>query len=146
MEAGLSIYLVAGVIAWLSAQLAKYVIASLRAKRFSAVKLLYLSGDMPSAHTATVVAITTMIGLVDGFDSGLFALAAIFSAVVMYDAVMVRRSSGEQGAALLAYFTEIKRKIVAPRVAKGHTPLEVIVGTIWGISVALVVFFATANS
>lgn len=146
MEAGLSIYLVAGIIAWASAQLAKYVIASVKAKSFSTIKPLYLSGDMPSAHTATVVAITTMIGLVDGVGSGLFALAVISSAVIMYDAMTVRRSSGEQGAVLLAYFTEIKRKIVAPRVAKGHTPLEVIVGMIWGISVAFVVFFATANS
>jgi uncharacterized protein len=145
MDVTLSIYLIVGVVAWASAQLAKYLIKSLRTKNFRQVNLLYLSGDMPSAHTATVVAMTTVIGLVDGIDSGLFALAAIFSAVVMYDAVMVRRSSGEQGAALLAYFKEIKRKVVAPRVAKGHTPLEVLVGALWGFSVACVVFFATTN-
>lgn len=145
MELSLSIYLVVGAVAWATAQVAKYVIKSIRTKSFSQVNLLYLSGDMPSAHTATVIAMTTIIGLVDGLDSGLFALAAIFSAVVMYDAVMVRRSSGEQGAALIAYFTEIKRKAIAPRVAKGHTPLEVFVGACWGIGVALVVFFATVN-
>lgn len=143
MEVAVSIYLVVGIVAWMSAQFAKYLIKSYKAKSLRQVNLLYLSGDMPSAHTATVIAMTTVIGLVDGFDSGLFALAAIFSAVVMYDAVMVRRSSGEQGAALLAYFTEIKRKVVPPRVAKGHTPLEVLVGAFWGIGVALVVFFAT---
>ncbi len=145
MDVTLSIYLIVGAVAWASAQIAKYLIKSIRTKSFRQMNLLYLSGDMPSAHTATVIAMTTVIGLVDGFGSGLFALAAIFSAVVMYDAVMVRRSSGEQGAALLAYFTEIKRKGVPPRVAKGHTPLEVFVGALWGISVALVVFFATVN-
>ncbi len=145
MDVTLSIYLIVGVVAWASAQLAKYLIKSVKSKSFTQLNLLYLSGDMPSAHTATVIAMTTVIGLVDGFDGGLFALAAIFSAVVMYDAVMVRRSSGEQGAALIAYFTEIKRKAIAPRIAKGHTPLEVLVGAVWGIGVALVVFFATTN-
>lgn len=146
MDVAISIYLVVGIVAWSSAQLAKYLIKSFRTKSLRQVNLLYLSGDMPSAHTATVIAMTTVIGLVDGFGSGLFALAAIFSAVVMYDAVMVRRSSGEQGAALLAYFAEIKRKGALPRVSKGHTPLEVAVGAVWGVGVALVVFFATTTA
>ena len=145
MDVSPSIYLIVGVVAWATSQLAKYFIKSIRTRSFTQFNLLYLSGDMPSAHTATVIAMATIIGLVDGVGSGLFALAAIFSAIVMYDAVMVRRSSGEQGAALIAYFTEIKRKAIAPRVSKGHTPLEVLIGAFWGIGVALVVFFATTN-
>lgn len=57
---------------------------------------LYISGNMPSAHSATTMSLTTLIGLSEGIDSVIFALAAL-AAVVMYDALMVRRSVGEQG-------------------------------------------------
>lgn len=146
MEFVLSPYIIAGISAWLVAQLLKYIVASIKSRSPRHLRQLYLSGNMPSAHSATVVAIATMIAFIDGVDSGLFALAAIFAAVVMYDAVMVRRSSGEQGAALLAYFKEIKTKIVPPRVAKGHTPLEVLAGSGLGLMVAIVVFLATRIS
>lgn len=146
MDFSLSPYLLAGALAWVTAQLLKYIFASIKSRSPRQLRQLYLSGNMPSAHSATVVAITTMIGLIDGVGGGLFALAVIFSAVVMYDAVMVRRSSGEQGAAILAYFKEIKTKIVPPRVAKGHTPLEVIAGTALGVVIAIVVFLATRIS
>jgi acid phosphatase family membrane protein YuiD len=146
MDLAVSVYLLVGVVAWASAQLTKYIVASIKAKSLRQVNQLFLSGNMPSAHSATVLSVATMIGLVDGFGSGLFALAATFAAVVMYDAVMVRRSSGEQGAALVAYFTQIKSKILPPRVAKGHSPLEVLVGALFGICVALIVFFATTIS
>jgi len=98
---------------------------------------------MPSAHTATAFALLTVIGLKDGLQSGLFGLAALFTAVVMYDAIMVRRSSGEQGVALQQLLKEMKSLAVMPRAAKGHTPLEVLVGALVGGAVGLVVFFAT---
>jgi len=94
---------------------------------------------MPSAHSATVVAVTTIIGVVDGVGSGLFGLAVVFSSVVLYDAMMVRRSSGEQGVAITALIKERKSSVRLPRVAKGHTPLEVVVGSIVGLVVGLVV-------
>lgn len=91
---------------------------------------------MPSAHSATVIALLTVIGGIEGVGSALFALAALFSAIVMYDAVMVRRSSGEQGEALLALLAGQKKPLVRlPRVAKGHTPLEVVVGAVVGFLV-----------
>lgn len=146
MELVLSPYLLAGMLAWIIAQVLKYIVASIKARSTRQLRQLYLSGNMPSAHTATVVALATSIGLFEGIDGPLFALAATFAAVVMYDAVMVRRSSGEQGAALLAFFQEVKSKITPPRVAKGHTPLEVIAGAGLGIAIAVVVFLATTIS
>ena len=44
----------------------------------------------------------------------------------MYDAVMVRRSSGEQGTAIQELIKELKSKVIIPRAAKGHTPEEVL--------------------
>jgi acid phosphatase family membrane protein YuiD len=98
---------------------------------------------MPSAHTATIVALTTVIGLIDGPGSGLFGLAVVLAAVVMYDAVMVRRSSGDQGEVLSRLVKELSKDIKLPFFAKGHSPVEVIVGAVIGICVGYVVFFAT---
>jgi acid phosphatase family membrane protein YuiD len=95
---------------------------------------------MPSAHSATVVALLVTIGFTDGLNSSVFALAALVSAIVMYDAMMVRRSSGEQGLALRELLKGLKSKVVPPRVAKGHTPLEVTAGAVLGLVVGLVVF------
>lgn len=143
MELGISPYILAGGLAWLMAQFLKYLVASIKARNVRQFQQFYLSGNMPSAHSATVVALATIIGFMDGVNSGLFGLAITFAAVTMYDAVMVRRSSGEQGAALVAFFTEIKSKITPPRVAKGHTPLEVVAGAAVGVVVGVVVYFAT---
>jgi len=137
------VYLLAPLIAWLVAQGAKYVIASIKARNARQFRNLYISGNMPSAHSATVVSLAIIIGLTDGFESAVFAIALVFAAVVMYDAIMVRRSSGEQGAAILAFIAEAKSKVLPPRVAKGHTPLEVLVGAAVGALVAGAVFLAT---
>jgi len=51
---------------------------------------------MPSAHTAMVTALATSIGVLEGFDSNIFAIAIVLAAIVMYDAAGVRRSVGKQ--------------------------------------------------
>jgi hypothetical protein len=139
----LSPYLIAIIAAWLIAQGTKYLIIAVRSRNFNHVRQLYLSGNMPSAHSATVAALTIMIALKDGVSSGLFGLAALFAAIVMYDAMMVRRSSGEQGIAIQALIREQKSKVPFPRAARGHTPAEVVVGAVLGALIGIVVFLAT---
>ena len=141
MTLAISQYLIAAVIAWVVAQGLKYIISSIKSKNLSSNKRqLYLSGGMPSAHSATVVALLVVIGLHDGVGSAVFGVAALFAAVVMYDAVMVRRSSGEQGAAIVAIIREQSSKVALPRTAKGHSPTEVLVGALIGAIVGLVVY------
>jgi len=139
----LSPYILAIIAAWIAAQGAKYIIMAIKLRSFSHIRQLYLSGNMPSAHSATVVALLVIIVLRDGVESGLFGLAALFAAIVMYDAVMVRRSSGEQGAAIQQLIKEQNSSIALPRAAKGHTPVEVVVGAAFGGIIGLVVFLAT---
>lgn len=134
-------YIVAGAAGWLIAQFAKYVIASYKNGGLASLRQLYLSGHMPSAHSATVIAVLTVIGLKDGVGSGLFGLALVFASVVLYDAVMVRRSSGEQGIAITGLIKEQKSSVPLPRVAMGHTPVEVAVGTVLGLIVGLSVYY-----
>ncbi len=139
----LSPYFIAIIAAWLIAQGAKYFLIAIKHRSFNHVRQLYLSGNMPSAHSATVAALAVVIALRDGIDSGVFGLAALFAAIVMYDAMMVRRSSGEQGAAIQALIKEQGSKVSIPRAARGHTPLEVLVGCILGSVIGIIVFFAT---
>jgi acid phosphatase family membrane protein YuiD len=142
-------YIIAGVAGWVVSQFAKYVVASFKSRRLASYRQLYLSGHMPSAHSATTVAVLVVIGLKDGLGSGLFGLAAVFTSVVLYDAMMVRRSSGEQGVALTAVITELEKdgkltpKVPLPRVAMGHTPSEVMVGILLGLAVGILVYFLT---
>ncbi len=140
----ISAYIVAVICAWIMAQGLKYIISGLKSKNFTgSFRQLYLSGNMPSAHSASVVALLTIIGLKDGISSPVFAVSLLFAAVVMYDAVMVRRSSGEQGEAVTKLIKESKSSIKLPRVAKGHTPLEVLAGAVVGLLVAFLVYFFT---
>lgn len=139
----ISPYLWTCIISWVVAQGSKYIAAAIKARSLRVFRQLYLSGNMPSAHSATMVSITTLIGLKDGLDSAIFGLAVVVASVVMYDAIMVRRSVGEQGLAIQEIIKIAKHGIVLPRAAKGHTPLEVLVGAILGLFIGSVVFLAT---
>lgn len=141
----LSPYLIAVFIAWFGAHIVKYVIGYNKNERHDFKTQLFMSGGMPSSHSTTVVALMAVIGLRDGFESGLFGLAALFALIVMYDAVKVRRSSGEQGVAIQSLIKEQNSKVKLPRAAKGHTPLEVVIGAVFGALIGIVVFFSTAK-
>lgn len=139
----LSPYLIAVAAGWVVAQGAKYVIVAVKTRSMSHLRQLYLSGNMPSAHSATTVALLTVVGLKDGVESGLFGVTALFASIVIYDSMMVRRSVGEQGLAIQELIKERLSEVILPRAAKGHTPLEVLVGITVGVAVGAVVFFAT---
>jgi len=104
------------------------------------------SGGMPSKHTALVVAVTTSTLLIEGMKSPEFAIAATLSSVVMYDAINVRRAVGQNRAAILALYDNLKeaktlhdedplRKFKS----LGHKPEEVIAGALVGIAIAVVI-------
>ncbi|MFZ3016095.1 MAG: divergent PAP2 family protein [Candidatus Microsaccharimonas sp.] len=136
-------YIIAAVVGWVVAQGLKAIIQSIKGRNINNLRQLYLSGGMPSAHSATVLAVTTVIGFKDGFGSAVFGLAFLVVLIVTYDAMMVRRSSGEQGASLTALIKEQKSKVRLPRVAKGHTPFEVLAGVVVGVLVGIAVSFLT---
>jgi acid phosphatase family membrane protein YuiD len=136
-------YIIALFVAWLGAHIIKYVISHIKDEKRDFGASLFRSGGMPSSHSTTVASIVTLIGLRDGFDSGLFGLAALFALIVMYDAAKVRRSSGEQGIAIQQMIREQKSKIKLPRAAQGHTPLEVSIGALLGVLIGVVVFLST---
>lgn len=139
----ISPYILVIVVSWVVAQGAKYIIMATRERSLRGFRQLYLSGNMPSAHSTTVVSMATVVGLYNGFDSALFGIALTLAGVVMYDAIMVRRSVGEQGAAIQSMIKLAKNGLPLPRAAKGHTPIEVVVGAALGVIIGIVVYIAT---
>lgn len=128
--------------AWVIAQTIKVTIGVVRQKRFD-FRWFVGTGGMPSSHAAGASCLATAMGLRYGFDSPYFALAASFAIVVMFDAQGVRRATGRQARMLNRIMDDIywQGKIQEGRLREliGHTPIEVIVGFILGVSIALIV-------
>jgi len=127
--------------AWLIAQGIKVGIGVFRKKKFD-FRLFIGSGGMPSSHAAGASCLATSIGMNCGFDSVYFALAFAFAIVVMFDAQGVRRATGKQAVILNKIMDDIywQGKIQELRLREliGHTPIEVIMGLLLGIVIALV--------
>ena len=87
------------VLSWLIAQILKTLFHLIATKKFDKERLVG-AGGMPSSHSAMVCALTVAMARVEGIGSPLFALAFLFAAVVMYDAMGVRRAAGEQAKVL----------------------------------------------
>lgn len=136
-------YLLAPLLAWLIAQIAKNLLAK-RGQREGGVEKYLLSGGMPSAHTATVITLVTVIFVNEGF-SALFAVAIWFAAIIVYDALVARRSIGEQGIALTKLLKKNGTKEPLPLVALGHKPLEVVAGAAIGIVTGTIVALFITN-
>lgn len=130
-------YILLPLLAWTIAQVTKVVIQSIRERRLN-LKVLAVMGGMPSSHSAMVMALTTSVGRVNGWSSPLFAVALIFSFVVMYDAAGVRRAAGKQAAVLNRLVEDLvaQRGIAEERLREllGHTPVEVLAGAGLGIA------------
>ena len=125
---------------WAIAQLLKVVLGVFQEKRFN-FRWFIGTGGMPSSHAAGASALATSCGLDYGFDSVYFALAAVFALVTMFDAQGVRRSTGQQAQILNKIMDDIywKGKIESTRLKEliGHTPIQVFMGAVFGVIVAL---------
>lgn len=131
------------VLAWLLAQTIKVFLGVIKEKRFN-FRWFVGTGGMPSAHAAGVTALSSSIGLYAGFDSAFFALALIFTIVVVFDAQGVRRASGKQAEVLNKILDDIywKKKIQEDRLKEllGHTPMQVLTGVAIGIFMSLLCY------
>lgn len=135
-------YIIVPFFVWFGIQLFKFIYDLVKSKKFN-FKRLMQAGGMPSSHSGVVISLTTMIGKNVGINSPLFAIALIFSFIVMYDAAGVRRAAGKQ-AKLLNKIVEtpgLTSLQVSERLVEvlGHTPVQVIVGAAIGVIVGLLV-------
>ncbi|MFC1920372.1 divergent PAP2 family protein [Chloroflexota bacterium] len=133
--------LIIPVCSWALAQLLKVLIVLIRKKQLD-LRLLVVSGGMPSAHSATVTGLATSVALVEGLGSVAFGISTILALVVMYDAAGLRQSVGKQSIVLNRILRELRLRRPIVELGRdlrefiGHTEFEVIVGGLLGIAIA----------
>jgi acid phosphatase family membrane protein YuiD len=110
----LNVTLITALISMLIAQIVKIIYYFIIEKKINWIHL-FEAGGMPSSHSALVCSLVAMVGLRQGFDSVFYAVAFVFAAIVMYDAIEVRHEE------------------------VGHTLIEVSTGGILGIIIALII-------
>lgn len=138
---------ISAALGWFVAQVLKTLIHLFITKQFVLERMVG-SGGMPSSHSATVCGLATAVGIKYGGGSFEFAMAAILAIVVMHDAMGVRMETGRQGRVLnemLEVFTNMGNKISVEAKLKefvGHTPLQVLMGAVLGILLAVIVMGA----
>jgi len=141
--------------AWAIAQVIKTLLDFSVNKKLKLERLVG-SGGMPSCHSATVCSLATITLLTYGGASFEFAISAMLAIIVMYDARGVRRETGTQAVVIneiMEYlsnptddrykdpeFSQEKLKELI-----GHTPLQVLLGGILGIVVAIVSYYLVIN-
>lgn len=137
--------ILAFVIANLIAQFFKILTVAIKKRTFRWT-ILFATGGMPSSHSSTVTAMTTSVGLLDGFQSTTYAIAVCFALVVMFDAAGLRRNASKQAMVL----NRMIKQLLSPdseagkvklKEFLGHTPIEVLVGALLGVAVSLVLHF-----
>lgn len=149
--------LVAAMAAIFISQVTKIPVAYIL-KRPVTTALMFSTGGMPSSHSAGVSALVTSIVITHGWASTYTAIAMTFGVLVIFDSMGVRRQSGEHGIIinelihdiqllaqpLTGKNADIKEKIennTQPgTVFLGHKPIEVIMGTLYGIILSLLIY------
>ena len=129
-----------------SAQVLKVVFYFFTHRKFN-FKIFTTTGGMPSSHTSGVITLATCVGLIEGYNSIAFAIAAGFAIVVMYDAAGLRRAAGKMAATLNRLVKETTdhtgsgTPYDALKELLGHTPFEVFCGALYGIAVAYFIHY-----
>lgn len=136
------------------AQVIKVPVHLVLAREF-APGLVFGTGSMPSSHSAAVCALTTAVGIVEGIGSVPFAMAFVFSIIIMFDATGIRREAGEHAVILNQivkdfqvlgdFMTDWNKKEEYTRIAElktllGHKPIEVFVGALTGVAIAFIIY------
>ena len=149
----LSFPICAALLGMLIAQFVKIPIDFLASRELK-WSLMFSTGGMPSSHTATIISLTTAIGITSGVQSNEFAIAVIVSLIVMHDAMGVRRHAGYHAEVLntlLVDFNVLIETLKHPSLKKtesreklkellGHQPAEVFFGAITGIIVGYLTY------
>ncbi|WP_390883189.1 divergent PAP2 family protein [Kovacikia minuta] len=98
-------------------------------------------------HSALVTALATGVGQTIGWSTPEFAIAFVFAIIVMYDAAGVRQAAGKQARILnqiIDEFFQEDSQFNEDRLKEllGHTPFQVIVGSILGIVISWIAEFS----
>ncbi|MFT4312002.1 MAG: divergent PAP2 family protein [Candidatus Woesearchaeota archaeon] len=130
-------YILAPILAWFFAQVLKSFYFYSKNKVYH-WRYLLSDGGMPSAHAATMTALTTSIWFNEGASS-VFILALFVTLIILRDASGVRLESSKQATILneLIAKTHLKEKKLKEYI--GHTKRQVATGALLGIFVAILI-------
>lgn len=102
-------------------------------------------GGMPSAHTAFIFSLATVIAATQGFSSPAFAIAAVLVVVILDDALRMRIFLGRYGAALRQLIAKLpsadQREFPYVESRLGHKTTEVVAGAFLGVGLTLLILF-----
>ncbi len=129
--------ILAVILAGFGAQLLKIIIYWFKHKSLT-FHDLFVTGGMPSSHSAFVVSLATIIFLEEGVSSS-FVIALVLAMIVLRDAYGVRRSVGNEGKAIQKLF-RLHHISSNDHYAMGHTPKQVLIGSLIGFGIALLVY------
>ena len=121
-------------------QALKILVIRLKLKQRFHLHSLIVTGGMPSAHSALVSSLSTIILLREGVTS-LFFVTLTFALIVLRDAMGVRRSVGEEGKFIEKLLRYEKMKVDKFHYSLGHTPIQVLAGLLIGILSAIGVYY-----
>ena len=129
------------------AQISKPFVYYYRIGKFD-ISYTIACGGFPSSHTSTVAALATAVGIIEGFDSTLFAVTCIFGFIVIYDAVNVRYYAGKNIQLTQQLISDLNEMLKLPmddpiyhekmKDVLGHRAVEALGGFILGVAVALI--------
>lgn len=114
-------YAVTPFAAWLVAGSAKFIINSIKARRFAFGQIGY--GGLPSNHSAIVSSAATLVAIREGLNHPAFGIAIALAFIVMLDANSLRRQIGRHA--------EVINRLNdgdSLRERMGHTRLEIAQG------------------
>ena len=142
MRSNLPVSLFTALAVQIACQAFKVVFYSLRERRL-ALSRFVSAGGMPSAHSAFVTALTVSVGLWDGFSSGTFAVACVFSVITIYDALRLR-GAVEHHARILSMLVKKHPDVPAGPIntSLGHSLPEILVGILSGGWLAALAWWA----
>lgn len=130
---------------WCVAQVTKLTLYLIINREFR-LERMFGDGGMPSAHSATVSALVVAAAMRYGAGGFELPMAGFFAFIVMHDAMGVRRETGRQAEVINDMVEEFKRMNAKGfattedlKELVGHTPLQVLVGSLLGIVVGWIV-------
>ena len=132
--------LITPIVAAALAQLIKQF--TIKKHRFKFKNFFAYSG-MPSGHSSVVVSLATIIALQEGVDSPIFAMSVVLTLLIITDAIGLRSYLGSHGKILNILVKDLDEDEFLdkkyPKLLEkiGHTPLQVLAGSILGFAVSL---------
>ena len=124
----------------LACQLIKIFNHWIMGKKIKFTSNLLNLGGLPSAHSSATITLTTLIAIYYGFKSPLFIISLFLSIFIMGEAYVVRGVISRHSELI----KELMETVPLKKAAKtsipgriGHTPVEVIMGLIFGVLFAL---------